>query len=1014
MNGWLYEKLSFRHMEELNKIFVRLGMNSQNGLFISSEYTYRKGLSRRSDKLLESRLAPDAFFCIDGKPTVLFYNSPQNKTELFKTIWNFNEVPVVIINDSNAIEIFNGLSYLDNENTLEKLSDETHLDAFSYFELVTGRTWKKFENKFKHNNRVDYKLLENIKAARDLLIRQENIDDYLANALIGKCIFIRYLIDRKVRIKFNDSRLKAWTNEEFCQLLEDKDKTIQFLNYLKAHFNGEAFLIEDSLLKDIPNSAFEILKQLMQGTEITSKQMSLFDIYDFSIIPVEFISNVYEYFIGSKQQEKKGAYYTPLFLVDYIVSETVSKYLQINPTKYKCKVLDPACGSGIFLVESLRKMIERYQEINHTVSQQTKQFKEILRKIAEETIYGVDQDENAVNVAIFSVYLTLLDYQEPKDIETFRFPKLIQKNFFIKDFFNQSDDFNTTLKKIDFHFILGNPPWKRGSDKNAIFLKYIKDRETEESKTSDGEVSSISNKEIAQAFLLRTSDFSSRETKCALIVTSKTLYNLKAKKFRHYFLKKYYLEKVFDLSPVRKEVFDKSNDPAVAPAVILFFNYANNQTTDQNTINHIALKPNRFFSLFKIFILQRNDYKQITQARLIENDWLWKVLLYGSYLDFNFIKRLKNDFETIHKVMQRKKYLLGTGIQYGQDKRDSQHLIGLPFLDVKYVKSFFVSPHPKNTFTKSEIHRPRDKKLFEGHRLIVKKGLNKHFKSTAVIIDKKAVFKDSLTAIRVFEDSDIQDLKIFCGLLHSEIFSYFILQTGASTGVEREQGFNEEKFNFPFINNSTISKYVNEIESISDELIHKSSNLLDAEVLSIEAKKKKLIGKLDNEILKSFDLNEQEKALVDYASKMTIPLIMKHKGYEENTLGYLKRNDPFLISYSDVFFNRFEKAFEKNDKKFVVQILHNDYIIGVFFRVTDAKNIKDKIVWKSESEKGLVSKLHSLGCQEITRNLFIQKDIRGFERNGFYIVKPNEKKLWHKAVAYLDVAEFADAMLKKD
>jgi hypothetical protein len=468
------------------------------------------------------------------------------------------------------------------------------------------------------------------------------------------------------------------------------------------------------------------------------------------------------------------------------------------------------------------------------------------------------------------------------------------------------------------------------------------------------------------------------------------------------------------LISVRKEVFDKSNDPAVAPAVILFYNYANNRTTDQNIINHIALKPNRFFSLFKIFILQRTDYKQITQAHLIENDWLWKVLLYGSYLDFNLIKRLNSDFETIHKVIERKKYLVGTGIQYGQDKRDSQHLIGLPFLDVKYVKPFFIIPHPKKTFTKSYIHRPRDKKLFEGYRLIVKKGLNQHFKSTAAIIDKKAIFKDSLTAIRAFEDSDIQDLKIFCGLLHSKMFSYFILQTGTSTGVEREQGFNEEKFNFPFINNSTISKYVSEIESISEELIDKRYSLLNSETLSIEAKKRKLIEELDDEILKSYNLNEQEKALIDYADKMTIPYIMKHKGYEENALGYLRRNDPFLISYIDVFFNRFGKAFEKNDKKFVVKILHNDYIVGMFFGVIDAKHFKDRIVWKHESKKGLLSKLHSLGCQEITRNLFLQKDIRGFEKDGFYIVKPNEKRLWHKAVAYLDVAEFADAMLKKD
>ena len=204
--------------------------------------------------------------------------------------------------------------------------------------------------------------------------------------------------------------------------------------------------------------------------------MSLFDIYDFSIIPVEFISNVYEHFIGGEKQAKKGAYYTPLFLVDYIIAETVEKYFIENPKEYTCKILDPACGSGIFLVEALRRMIERYQKINKITSSNTNSFKELLRKLAEENIFGIDQDDDAINVAIFSVYLALLDYQEPKEIENFKFPRLINRNFFTSDSFDLNADFNNIIKKINFNFILGNPPWKRGSDKNSLFLKYIQER----------------------------------------------------------------------------------------------------------------------------------------------------------------------------------------------------------------------------------------------------------------------------------------------------------------------------------------------------------------------------------------------------------------------------------------------------------------------------------------------------------------------------------------------------------
>ncbi len=111
------------------------------------------------------------------------------------------------------------------------------------------------------------------------------------------------------------------------------------------------------------------------GVDLDKKQPSFFELYDFSIAPIEFISNVYELFIGQDNQKKEGAYYTPLFLVDYILKETVEKHLsesdKRNPklgeilTKVSgkfplCRVLDPACGSGIFLVETLRKIIEKY------------------------------------------------------------------------------------------------------------------------------------------------------------------------------------------------------------------------------------------------------------------------------------------------------------------------------------------------------------------------------------------------------------------------------------------------------------------------------------------------------------------------------------------------------------------------------------------------------------------------------------------------------------------------------
>src|SRR5690606_25597195 len=229
----------------------------------------------------------------------------------------------------------------------------------------------------------------------------------------------------------------------------------------------------------------------------------------------------------------------PLFLVDYILSETVEKKFRNQPKSHDCKVLDPSCGSGIFLVETLRKIIEQFQLNNPTYLNHPDQYKKQLKQLASDNIFGIDKDQSAVNVAIFSIYLTLLDYQEPSDIESFKFPLLYNRNFFSEDFFNKKAQFNTQLERISFEFILGNPPWKRGKgEKRPLFNQYINERKKLEKGKYQNEIE-ISNSEIAQAFILRVSDFSKEKTKVGFIATSKVLYNINAQGFRKYLLDRF-------------------------------------------------------------------------------------------------------------------------------------------------------------------------------------------------------------------------------------------------------------------------------------------------------------------------------------------------------------------------------------------------------------------------------------------------------------------------------------------
>lgn len=995
-------------MEHLDEIFDKLNLSKKNGLFIENEQRERL-FSNRVERLLVKTIKPNAFFCIDNKPFILFFESLGNKKkDKLKEIWNFNESPIVIVSEQDSIEIYNGFEYLTEKDTLKLFGNEEKLNDFNYFELVTGKTWKKYEKNFTSKNRIDFHLLKNIKSARDILITQ-SLSQELTNSLIGKVIFVRYLIDRGIKLDFEQKgKSRKWTNRQFCDLLSNKNQVKKFFNYLKDKFNGDLFPITESEIDSIPNDCFAVIVKLLSGDEIASGQISLFNLYDFSIIPVEFISNVYELFIGQNQQEKQGAYYTPLFLVDYILAETVEKHIQ-KESNYTCKVLDPSCGSGIFLVETLRKIIEQYQHNNPNYSKNTNKYKEDLKQLASDNIFGIDKDKSAINVAIFSIYLTLLDYQNPSDIETFKFPYLENKNFFSSDFFDTKADFNTVIKKIKFNFILGNPPWKRGKgeEKTPLFVQYIKDRRKKEKGNSDIEIE-ISNHEIAQAFVLRTSDFSFVNTNISLIVTSKILYNLNAKNFRKYFLDKFLLTKVFELAPVRKEVFNNSNDKAVAPAAVLFYQYAQNKDTDKNIVQHITLKPSRFFSLFKVFTIQRGDYKEVIQEKLKTYDYLWKVLVYGSYLDFNLINRLKNknNYSSLGKITSNKdQFLIGQGAMIGGgDKNDSSNLIGKPFIDTrKDINPFWINNDISNIWNYSTVHRPRNENLYKAPFILITGGTDTSFRSVSAVSEIDTVFKSSLTAIKSLK-GNIKTLKSICGILNSSLFSYFSLQTFSSLGIEREESHDKEKFEIPFIENDLIASTVSSITKLKNKELN---TLFDSSILNTINNK---IKELDNVILSAFSFSEQEKDLLNYSTEIVIPMIMKHKGYER-IFNPLKLESEIISEYVNLFFERFNPVYKKLNQKLVVEVKHTNQIIGLFFKLIPFNSKDISIQLTEEKNTTFLELLSSLGIKKVTDRLFIQKDIRGFEENGFYIIKPNEQKLWHKAIGHLDVDEFMDAIL---
>lgn len=969
-------------MSELNKFLQKIGIDDNECLLSLNNKKWKRRVPYRLQKGLKE-IKPGAFFVQENKLLILFFDFTKGQHEsekvLFEKIWNLGGTPIVFVIRDGDIEIYNGFSFnSENPVCFEKLKidgkeikEEDIEKSISFWDILSGKLWGRLPNP---ENQVDKKLLENIKDAQKALT-EKGLDSLYANNIIGRLLFTRYLIDRNAEIEY-------FENEDyFLKALETKNTKLlyKYFEYLKTNFNGDLFPVSNEEKEQINDEHLKILFALFNGNEIKSGQQSLFRTYNFEIIPVELISEVYERFMGKKKIKEDRAYYTPSFLVDYILEKTVKKHLEKNNS---CRVFDPSCGSGIFLVETLRCIIEKNLDKRGKISEKK------LKKIVKDNIFGVDKNEIAINLTTFSICLTLLDYIEPKK---FRFEKLKDRNLFAKNFFDTKHSFNEKIKDVDF--ILGNPPWGETETSNS-HVEY-----------SNNEKIPISRNQIAQSFTARAKDFSSKKTKCALVLTSKILYNHKANKFRQYWLKNFYIEKVLELSSVREQLFSG----AIAPTSIVFYQYEHGEETKNKIVTHTSIKPNIFLKYLKILVIEKNDTKKIKQEYFQKYDWLWKIMLYGNVFDFYFIKRLKDDFDSLNKVIKKHNLISGVGYKKidGTKKHDSSNLVGMDFVNTaqKELTHFFVKS--QETFAFRQVGNLPRKNIFKAPCVLLKKGFSKKdFSLVSAYSEKDYIFTDSITAIKG-ERKDKILLKSITGILNSLFASYYFLQQGSSAGVEREQGHNkEDRFTIPIKINKKISEKVNEIQK---EYQQSNKECFNQE---LKTNIQKVEKQLNTIVLKSFEVSSFEKRLIDYATEISIPLLNNNEAPVENA------TEMQLKNYAQIFLDHFGSRWNGNPDFFEIDIYSSPHFVGMNFKVVKEKEKRDKaieFIKRSEKTEELFEELYNKikwGEKKYTNKFYQQKDIRGFKKTSFYIIKSNQYKNWHPAVAQADLYEFIEAMMK--
>lgn len=423
--------------------YLSPGGEPADGLIVPGAERVLAGDAARLGPLLSNDrggFAADAVFRVGTSPVILFKSGdvPDDEAEWHRLAWNFGVAPLLWVTTPQYVRLYNAYQPPEEYGKQPPLLGEFPLNgalerALAHVEAVCGRRhvamgsfWRSnLARKIDRRTRVDSVLLEELGELLRELVTQ-GLRPSLAQKLVGRCVFFQYLVHRgylaveELRERFGGPALH--------QILHDLDSTYDLFRWIRTTFNGDLFPLEDeaSEREQLGSSARRLqpLADFFGHFSVKDHQGRLFP-FRFDAIPVELISSIYEKFVHMSETDglpRHGVHYTPINLVDLVLDPA---FEGLSPD---ARVLDPACGSGVFLVESLRRLV-------WLRSQGATPNRKLIRETLLNQVRGVDVSPAALSVASFSLYLALLelDPSPPRGIDALaclRFEPLLGRVLF--------------------------------------------------------------------------------------------------------------------------------------------------------------------------------------------------------------------------------------------------------------------------------------------------------------------------------------------------------------------------------------------------------------------------------------------------------------------------------------------------------------------------------------------------------------------------------------------------------
>ncbi len=529
----------------VDPLFRCLGWDMDNAQGYAE--AYKDVIHEASLKIGDHTKAPDYCFRVGGtpkfyleakKPSVNIKDDPVPAYQLRRYGWS-RKLPISILTDFEEFAVYDcrikpsetdkasvaRIMYFRYED-YEKQWPEL-LALFSKDAILKGSFDRYADSKKAKRGTatVDAAFLEEIESwrlelAKNIALRNPTIGhrelNYAVQMTIDRIIFLRMCEDRGIEVYGQLRKLTedAEVYPELCKLFRKAD---QRYNSGLFHFGVEKGRDEghDTLTPSLDIDD-KILKPILKSLYYPQCP------YEFSVLPADILGQVYEQFLGkvirltdghqAKVEEKPevkkagGVYYTPTYIVEYIVKNTVGKLLEGKTPKQVAKitVLDPACGSGSFLLGAYDYILKWHLDY-YTNNEPEKHAKAVFqagvgwklttaerKRILVNNIYGVDIDTQAVEVTKLSLLLKVLEGESPETLKsqlTFTRERalpdlagnikcgnsLIGPDFYISqqgvlfddeekyriNVFDWKKGFPAIMKAGGFDAVIGNPPYVR-------------------------------------------------------------------------------------------------------------------------------------------------------------------------------------------------------------------------------------------------------------------------------------------------------------------------------------------------------------------------------------------------------------------------------------------------------------------------------------------------------------------------------------------------------------------------